>query len=96
MSSAKHLISEDEQLGASWEPEKDPNFHAPVVSPKDLSPGYSTLPLPKKSTGQKLFDHLTSSKYSTVSYRRIRRGNTRQKIDEFECMVMNLWGCLKE
>nr|XP_019969169.1 PREDICTED: moesin-like [Paralichthys olivaceus] len=37
--------------------------------------------------GDKKSDGRQSSKYKTVSYRRIRRGNTKQRIDEFEAMM---------
>ncbi|XP_029980128.1 uncharacterized protein ermn [Sphaeramia orbicularis] len=90
MSSAELHISDDKQLEVDWQPEQGCSSHAPRGLNHDSGPGCSTLPPRKKASHQTSFNHLDSSKYSTVSYRKIRRGNTRQKIEVFEYMTMNL------
>lgn len=66
-----------------------PTQNSPVTEVKegkgDKEEGGQTSP---KADDKKKGGH-QSSKYKSVSYRKIRRGNTRQRIDEFESM-MNL------
>ncbi|XP_057709364.1 uncharacterized protein LOC130927497 isoform X2 [Corythoichthys intestinalis] len=86
--------SDPSQPSSGSESDKDGAVGHLDVLPLDPVPGYSTLPLPKKSSDtlgdQESFNHLTPTKYSSVSYRKIRRGNTRKKIEEFEYIMMNL------
>ena len=49
----------------------------------------STQSLGRKP-GQNSFNHHSHSRYNTVSYRKIRRGNTQKKINQFESMMMNI------
>ncbi|KAJ8282387.1 hypothetical protein COCON_G00049060 [Conger conger] len=43
--------------------------------------------MPPRGSQKTSTSHRSSAKYNTVSYRKIRKGNTKQRIDEFESMM---------
>ncbi|XP_062314004.1 ermin-like [Osmerus eperlanus] len=60
------------------------------TSSQDSLSSMSTQSLGRKYGQKNSFNHHTHSRYNTVSYRKIRRGNTQKKINEFESMMMNI------
>ncbi|NWS63161.1 ERMIN protein, partial [Chunga burmeisteri] len=74
-SEACHLKQEDSSKGAS--PPTSPGCNSQVEKPGE-----------QPSLGKKNdISRHSYSRYNTISYRRIRKGNTKQRIDEFESMM---------
>ncbi|XP_023285578.1 ermin [Seriola lalandi dorsalis] len=91
------LMDADAQLMVSTQGNKEPgptqnlpSTESPVMEAKedkgDKEEGGQNCP-EMNGEEDKKNDSQQPSKYKTVSYRRIRRGNTKQRIDEFEAMI---------
>lgn len=70
--------------GSHFKEEGDPNEDSPLSSPSSqpVTPDEQP-PFGKKSD----ISRNAYSRYNTISYRKIRKGNTKQRIDEFESML---------
>ncbi|NXJ69228.1 ERMIN protein, partial [Rostratula benghalensis] len=75
----KGEVSRPEQSGSGKEP-------SPPASPGDNSPAEKPGEQPSPGKKNDISRH-SYSRYNTISYRRIRKGNTKQRIDEFESMM---------
>ncbi|NXN31751.1 ERMIN protein, partial [Nycticryphes semicollaris] len=75
----KGEVSRPEQSGSGKEP-------SPPTSPGGNPPAEKPVEQPSLGKKNDISRH-SYSRYNTISYRRIRKGNTKQRIDEFESMM---------
>ncbi|XP_012781248.2 ermin isoform X2 [Ochotona princeps] len=70
--------------GFQFEKEDDAREYSPLCSPSSQP----VTPDEQPTLGKKNdISRNTYSRYNTISYRKIRKGNTKQRIDEFESMM---------
>lgn len=80
--------SGDDELQVSGESQDEMEENYATEAQQDNNSSRPCSSSSSQSLGEKSLKHNhTVSKYNTVSFRKIRKGNTRQKIDEFESMM---------
>ncbi|XP_040297454.1 ermin [Bufo bufo] len=78
--------TEEENTSIETDTEYDDQENGPQ-QPLSVSPSGRQLDPNEMAGGRPDISRNSYSKYDTVSYRKIRKGNTKQRIDEFESMV---------